>query len=168
MTPNFLILFTCAFIPFFVAFIWFHPKCFGGEYWKKVAGLTNEQHNTPIKPIKLAASILLNLLISFGVFIITVHQTHVLALTGPNVDAFKSGTALAFMQEYGENFHTIQHGITHGLFIGLLCFVIPILGYAVIFERKSVKYLLVNAGFWAISLVLMACVISKWGGVPVY
>lgn len=31
-----------------------------------------------------------------------------------------------------------------------------------------IKYLLVNTGFWGISLVLMAYVISKWGGVPVY
>lgn len=129
--------------------------------------MTEEQSNKAIKPIQLAVSVLLNFLLAFGVFITTVHQSHVLALTGPDVDAFKGGTALAFIQEYGENFHTFQHGITHGLFIGLLLFVIPLLGYAVIFERKGFKYLLVNAGFWAISLVLMACVISKWGGIPV-
>lgn len=168
MLPNILVLLGCAFIPFVVAFVWFHPKVFGGETWKKVSNLTEEQNNKAIKPIQFGASILLNFLLAFGVFIITVHQTHVLALTGPDVDAFKGGTALAFMQEYGENFHTFQHGITHGLFIGLLCFVIPILGYAVIFERKSFKYLLINAGFWGISLILMACVISRWGGVPVY
>ncbi|MGH1433478.1 MAG: DUF1761 domain-containing protein [Lewinella sp.] len=72
------------------------------------------------------------------------------------------------MQEYGENFHTLQHGISHGLVIALLFFVVPILGYAVIFERKGMKYFFINAGFWAISLVLMACIISKWGGIPVY
>lgn len=133
-----------------------------------MANLTDEQHNKTIKPIQLGASIVLNFLLSFGVFITTVHQTHVLALTGPDMNAFQRGTAQAFMQEYGGNFHTLQHGVTHGLFIGLLLFVIPILGYAVIFERKSFKYLFINAGFWGISLVLMACIISRWGGVAVY
>ena len=134
----------------------------------RVANLTEAQHNTPIKPVQLLASIALNFLLSFGVFIITVHQTHVLALTGPDLDAFKGGTALAFMEEYGDNFHTLSHGVSHGIVIGLFFFVLPILGYAVIFERKSFKYLLVNAGFWGISLVIMACIISRWGGVPVY
>lgn len=103
-----------------------------------------------------------------GVFITTVHGTHVLSMTGPNVEAMKSGTAQAFMQEYGGNFITWQHGISHGLIICLMFFVVPILGYAVIFERKSFKYLLVNAGFWGISLTIMAAVISKWGWVAVY
>lgn len=168
MMPNFLVLIGCAFIPFFVAFIWFHPKVFGGETWKKVANLTDEQNQKQIKPLQLGVSILLNFLLAFGVFLITVHHTHVLALTGPDVDAFKGGSALAFMQEYGDNFRTWQHGISHGLVIGLFFFVVPILGYAVIFERKSMKYLFVNAGFWGISLVIMACIISKWGGTPVY
>ena len=105
---------------------------------------------------------------AIGVFITTVHQTHIVSLTGPDLSAFEGRTALVIMQEYGDNFNTIQYGISHGLIIGLLLFVIPILGYTVIFEKNSLKYLLANAGFWGISLVLMACVISRWGGVPVY
>jgi len=167
MWPNFLVLFGCAFIPFTVAVIWFHPKVFGGEKWKILANLTDEQNNKPIMPLQLALSILLNFFVSFGIFSVTVHATHVLAITGPNPEALQTGSGLAFMQEYGGNFQTLQHGIGHGLIFGLLCFVIPILGYAVIFERKSFKYLLVNAGFWGISLTIMAMIISKWGGVPV-
>lgn len=168
MQPNFLVLIGCAFIPFVLGYIWFHPNVFGGKTWQSLANLTDEQMSKEIKPWQLLVTILLNFFISVGVFICTVHQTHVFALTGPDVDAFKGGTALAFMQEYGENFHTFKHGIGHGLVICLLFFVIPILGYAVIFERKRVKYLFVNAGFWGISLTLMACTISKWGGIPVY
>lgn len=168
MTPNIPVLIACAFIPFIIAFVWFHPKVFGGEIWQKVANISADNFSKPIKPFHLIVSIFLNFLIAVGMFIATVHQGHVFALTGPDIEAFKGGTARAFMLEYGENFTTLQHGITHGLFIGLLMFVIPILGYAVIFERKSFKYLLVNGGFWAISLVAMSCIISRWGGVPVY
>ncbi len=168
MIPNFLILGLCALIPFLIGFIWFHPKAFGGRVWQQVANLTDVQMNKPIKPIQLLASLLLNFLLAFGVFIITVHGTHVLALTGPDIEAFKSGPAQVFMQEYGANFQNMSHGIGHGLIMALFFFVIPILGYAVIFERKKFKYLLVNAGFWAISLTLMACIITRWGGIPVY
>ena len=168
MLPNFIVLGACAFIPFVIAIVWFHPKAFGGEIWKNVASLSDAQYAKPIKPIQLVLSILLNFMLAFGVFVVTVHGTHVLSLTGPDVDAFKQGTALAFMQEYGQNFQTFQHGIGHGLILSFLFFVVPILGYAVIFERKSYKYLLVNGGFWALSLTIMACVISKWGGIPVY
>jgi len=168
MMPNFLVLAACSLVPFFVAFLWFHPKVFGGDKWKLIANLTDAQADKAISPLQLGVSILLNFLLAFGVFIATNHQTHVLSLTGPDIDAFKGGTALAFMQEYGSNFTTWHHGISHGLVICLLFFVVPVLGYATIFERKSMKYLLVNAGFWGISLVIMACIISKWGGVPVY
>ena len=168
MFPNFLVLIGVAFIPLILGYIWFHPNVFGGKTWQTLANLTDEQMNSEIKPWQLLLTILLNFLIAFGVFICTVHQTHVLGITGPDVDAFKGGVALEFMQTYGDNFQTFSHGIAHGLGICLLFFVIPILGYAVIFERKRFKYLLVNAGFWGISLVLMAGIISKWGGVPVY
>ena len=168
MLPNFPIIALCALIPFFIAYIWFHPRVFGGETWASLANLTKEQNDKKIKPLQLLMSVVLNLLLSMGIFIVTVHQTHVLALTGPDVAAFESGPALEFMKMYGENFHTWQHGISHGLVIGLLFFVVPILGYAVIFERKSFKYLLVNAGYWGISLTLMATIISKWGGIPVW
>ena len=49
MTPNFLVLAGSALIPFFVAFIWFHPKMFGGTTWAEVAGLTPEQIKNPVK-----------------------------------------------------------------------------------------------------------------------
>ena len=168
MLPNIPVIAACAFIPFFIAYLWFHPKAFGGSNWQKTAQLTDAQMAKTIKPLQLIASIFLNLLLAIGVFIITVHGTHVLAITGPDTEAFQSGVALEFMQQYGGNFTNWQHGISHGLVVGLLFFVVPILGYAVIFERKSMRYLLVNSGFWGISLVIMACVISQWGSIPVY
>ncbi len=168
MTPNFLVLGACAFIPFFIAYAWFHPKVFGGSTWQKVAQLTDAQNAVAIKPWQLLTSILLNFFIAFGLFIVTVHATHIVALHGGDAESLRaSASSVAFLKEYGNNYNTLSHGIGHGLVLGFVAFVLPILGYAVIFERKSFKYLLINGGFWAISLTIMACIISRWGGVLV-
>lgn len=168
MTPNFLVIAACAFIPFSIAFVWFHPSVFGGETWKAVAQLTDAQNAKAIRPWQLLLTIVLNFFIAFGLFVMTVHGTHILGLHGGDVEAMKnSASTMAFMAEHGSNYVTFSHGIGHGLVLGFVAFVLPILGYAVIFERKSFKYLLVNGGFWAISLTLMACIISRWGGIPI-
>lgn len=168
MTPNMLVIAACALIPFIFAYVWFHPRVFGGSTWQEVAQLTDAQNAKAIKPWQLLLSVLFNFLIAFGLFIVTVHSTHILGMHGGDVEALKnSASSMAFLKEHGNNYTSFTHGIGHGLIMGFVLFVLPILGYAMIFERKSFKYLLINGGFWAISLTLMACIISKWGGVPI-
>ena len=162
MAPNLLLIGACAFIPFFIAYAWFHSEVFGGSVWQEVAQLTDAQNAKAIKPWQLLVSIVLNFFLAFGIFIVTVHSTHVVGMLGGDVEAVKnSASAVAFLKEHGATYTTFSHGISHGLFLGFLAFILPILGYSVIFERKSFNYLLINGGFWALSLTLMAC-ISKW------
>jgi len=82
----------------------------------------------------------------------------------------KTGTAAAFLAEYGGRFRTFFRTFTHGLasgFAATLFFVLPVLGYVVIFEKKSSKYFLVYLGYWWICLTLMSIVICVWGATPV-
>ena len=167
MLPNLPVLIASAFIPFLVAFIWYHPKVFGGTTWATVAGLTLEQNNTPIKPYQLGLSILLNFFIAFGIYNLGVHQSGLFGLVGGDVAALQTGTGAAFLAEYGHRHLSFGHGMIHGGIQTILCFILPILGYAVIFERKSRKYLFINLGFWILSLALMGGVISRWGGNPI-
>lgn len=162
MVPNFLVLLACAFIPFIVAFAWFHPKAFGGETWKSVANLTNEQNNQAVKPYKLGLSILLNLFIVFGMYAFAVHASGVIGAVGGDMELASTGTAKAFLDEYAHLSLNFRHGAIHGL-IASIVYVLPILGYSAIFERKGMKYLLVNWGFWAISLILIGGVLCQWG-----
>ena len=162
MVPNFLVLTGCAFIPFFFAYIWFHPKVFGGDKWTAIAGLTEAQAAKEVSPIKLGVSILLNFLLAFGIYCLTVHASGVFGLVSGNEEALKTGTAAAFLAEYGQIHTTFGHGLVHSLQV-LICFVIPILGYVVIFERKSTKYFLVYGAYWLISIALMSGIISQWG-----
>jgi hypothetical protein len=44
--------------------------------------------------------------------------------------------------------------------IGLLI-VLPIMGTNALFERKSFKYVLINVGYWTISLALMGGILCQ-------
>lgn len=166
MLPNLPILVAAAFIPFLVAFAWFHPKVFGGTTWAQVAGLTPAQSKAPVKPFQLGLSILLNFFVAFGLYNLAVHESGVFGMVSANTAALTTGSTAAFLEEYGGRHLSVGHGMIHGGIQTVLCFVLPILGYAVIFERKSRKYLFINLGFWMISLALMGGVICRWGAVP--
>ncbi len=161
MIPNIPIIAASALIPFFLGYIWFNEKLFGGATWDKVAQLP-EGKKGPVKLIPLLSSLILNLFAAFGVYLLTVHASGVFALMGGETEAIKTGTAGAFLTEHGQNFLTFKHGMVHGI-QATLVMILPVYGYATIFEKKSWKYLLINLGYWLISLTLMGGVISQWG-----
>lgn len=165
MLPNFLILLGAALIPMATGFAWFHPKTFGGDTWYDVARLTGSERSD-VSTIKLLSTIILNFFIAFGLFGLTVHQFAVFSLVGADETLLSTGTAAAFMGEYGNNFLTFGHGVTHAIIQAFIGFAIPLLGYVTIFEKKSFKYFLIYAGYWLLNLVLMGGVICAWGAVP--
>ena len=67
----------------------------------------------------------------------------------------------AFMADYGNAFRTFKHGALHG-FSGGLFIVLPITAINGLFEQKSWKYILVNAGFWIVSMTIMGSIICGW------
>ncbi len=163
MIPNFLVLLGAAFVPFLIAMIWFSPKLFGGENWNRIAEIPASKSGKPVKPAKLILSILLNYLLSLGIWTVCVHPSGAVGMVSGDFEALKTGVGGAFMKEYAMNNLNFGHGFFHGIFPSLMFFVLPILGYVTIFERKSTKYLLVNIGYWLISLCLMGGIICQWG-----
>ena len=65
------------------------------------------------------------------------------------------------MAIYGNSFRTFAHGTVHGV-ITAIFFVLPILGVGSLFERRGWKYILINFGYWAVSLALMFGVICQF------
>ena len=165
MLPNFIVLIGAAFIPMILGYVWFHPNVFGGENWYNMADLSSTKRKE-VSTLKLLSTLILNFFIGFGLFGLSVHQFGVFGLVGGNVELLSSGTAGAFMAEYGGDFLTFGHGVLHAILQGVIGFVIPVLGYVAIFEHKSFKYFLVYLGYWTISLVLMGGCICAWGAVP--
>ena len=166
MIPNIIIILASALIPFVVATIWFHKSIFGGEKWHKMADMSKEKAATPVKPIKLLFSIVLNIFLALGMYQFSIHETGVFGMVGGNAELMKVGTAAAFLAEYSGHFHTLTHGLAHGLGATLF-FVFPLLGYVVIFEKKSAKYFWVYLGYWLVTLILMSIVLCLWGSSPI-
>jgi len=162
MTSNIPVILATALIPFVFAMIWFHKSLFGGGNWHAIADIP-ETKTSPIKPLKLALSLLVNILLAFGVFQFSIHELSIYGMLGGDAEAVaNSATASAFLEEYGGHFHTWTHGIAHGIGVTLF-FILPALGYVVIFEKKSAKYFWVYLGYWLICTILMSMVICMWG-----
>ncbi len=127
-------------IPMIVGFLYYHPKVLGNT-WMDANGFKMENMKPPKPVLYLLALVLSALLAGF------VHT---------NVTAPGQQTA-----PDGHSYITFQHGIAHGIVLTIFV-VAPILGTMAIFEQKSLKWALVNIGYWLVTLILMAGVLSAW------
>lgn len=127
-------------IPMIVGFIYYNPKVLGGV-WMDANGFKLENMKAP-KPILYVGALVLSALL--GLFM---HNY----VTGPGQDVAPDG----------HSYHTFMHGFAHGV-VGTLFVVLPILGTMGIFEQKSLKWLLVNVGYWLVTLILMCGILSAW------
>ncbi len=131
-------------MPMAIGFIYYHPKVLGGV-WMRANGLTTESIGTGPKPIMYLAATVLAFMLSFWCRLqfMDVHQTSL------NPD----GTP--------KDWVTFGHGIAHGIFYGLLV-VLPIFGTNAIFEKRSLSYVLVNVGYWTITLAAICAIVCGW------
>ena len=154
-----------AIIPIVMGFVWYHPKVFGNA-WMKEMGFD------PATPPTGNMALIFGLTFVFGFFIsvlmtsMVIHQYHlysmlmgVAGVDDPNTPI--GGLVKSLMDQYGTNFRTFKHGALHGTITGLL-FVTPIMAINAMFDRKSRKYILINAGYWTITLALMGGVICQF------
>lgn len=164
MLPNFAILTAAALIPLILGYLWFHPKVFGGDFWYDLTNLKGADRSE-VSTIKLLSTLILNFFIAWGLFGLTIHQFGAFSMVGGDAELLKTGVGGAFMSEYGSSFLSFGHGALHAVLQACIGFVIPVLGYVTIFEKKSFRYFLVYLGYWVISLILMGGVVGQWGAV---
>lgn len=155
MTPNILFIIIAALIPMIVGFIWYSPKIFGNA-WMEAAGMSKEKVEGGNMPVIFLVSFLLSILLAFGLFFLTMHQTHVFSIFIENEDAFKT-----FMDSHGDSYRTFKHGVFHGTIDGVLI-ALPILATNALFERKGFKYIAINSGYWILTIALMCGVLCAW------
>ena len=164
MQPNFLILLLAALVPMVMGFIWYNPKVLGTA-WMNASGVTQDKMKGANMPVIFGVSFLLSFLLAFAIQFIVIHQWGVFSCvatpenTGP---ASQLGMDFAnFMGKYGHNFRTFKHGAFHGTLAGITI-ALPILGTNALFERKGFKYIMINVGYWTITMALMGGIICQF------
>lgn len=142
-----------------VGFIWYNPKVFGNA-WMKEAGMTEEKIKGGNMAKIFIMAFIFAFLLAMTMMQLTIHQTGALSLIGgdPSV-ALPSYEA--FMADYGDAFRSYKHGALHGVLAGVFI-ALPIIGTNALFERKSAKYIFINAGYWIVTLGVMGTIICGW------
>ncbi len=165
MQPNFLIILAAALVPMVMGFIWYNPKVLGNA-WMTAAGITEDKMKGANMPVIFGVSFLLSFFLAFAIQFMVIHQWGVFStLAGdPTLMDPTSETGMFFadfMAKHGQNFRTFKHGALHGTIAGITI-ALPILGTNALFERKGFKYIMINVGYWTITIALMGGIICQW------
>lgn len=162
MKMNFLVLGLAALIPLVLGFIWYHPKVFGNA-WMKSLGFTEDKMKEGFNmPLVFGLTFLFSFFLAFSLQTMVIHQVAIYQLTMHfEKDPATQELISQIMSKYGTEFRNIHHGLIHG-FIGGLTIAFPIVAVNALFERRSWKYIFINAGFWIVSMMLMGAVICKF------
>ncbi|HYD19889.1 MAG TPA: DUF1761 domain-containing protein [Flavipsychrobacter sp.] len=169
MKIDFLIVGLATLIPLIIGFIWYNPKVFGSA-WMKATGITEEQAKNANMFKIFGLTIVFSFMIAMIMNSLVIHQYGLLSLIADDPNALKDPAAKSTiwfnqsMAEYGTVFRTFKHGAFHGFLISLML-VLPVIGTNALFERKGAKYIFINWGYWAISLMLMGGTICQWAGI---
>lgn len=163
MGPNMIIIAATALIPMILGMLWYHESLFGTA-WLKENGMTKDDMKANQKPLKFFLGFICNFLLAMGLFLFTVHEVAILGLVGGDEELLKTGTAAAFLAEYGGSFSRFSHGVVHGI-VAAFAFAAPFLGHKCLWAGKSFKAFLLDWGFWLVCMILMAGVIAQWGAV---
>ncbi|WP_136482784.1 DUF1761 domain-containing protein [Cognatitamlana onchidii] len=139
-----------------VGFIWYNPKVFGTA-WMQAADMTEEKMKGANMAKIFGMALFFAFLLSTALPGIVIHQMGVFSLVGGDPSAALPSYE-ALMADYGDAFRTYKHGALHGMLTGIFI-ALPILGTNALFERKSAKYIFINAGYWIVTLAVMGAII---------
>lgn len=140
--------------------IWYNPKIGFGNIWLKESGMTEEKIKSGNMVVIFGLSLVFAALLSVLLMQFTNHQFGALGLIGGDVETAKASYE-TFMADYGGAFRTFKHGALHGGVFGVFG-ALPIIGTIALFERKSAKYILVNSGYWIVTLAVMGAILCGW------
>ncbi|MBC7523858.1 MAG: DUF1761 domain-containing protein [Flavobacterium sp.] len=161
MNYNFPIILLAAFSSLLVGFVWYNPKVFG-TIWMRETKV--EMDGTEKKGMfkLLILHFIYSIFVAVTLHPIVIHQMGAMSMVGGPMMAEKTLPSYTnFMNDYGTAFRTFKHGALHGFLTGLF-FVFPLVGITSLYEKRSFKYVLITAGYWIVSLMIMGAIICKW------
>lgn len=162
---NLPVILLASLVPSIVGIFYFNPKVFG-------AILKNESFNSSEKPnarkmlVGLFSTFVMGFFLSLSMQYIVIHQFHIYSTLMNDPTLMQPGSELnnyvsLFMEKYGKEFRTFKHGAFHG-FLSSIMIVLPILSIFNIYENKSLKYVGVHYGYWAIVFILIGGIICQF------
>lgn len=138
---NWIALLVAAASSLVVGFVWYGPLF--GKAWMKESGMTEEK----VKSGNMA--LIFGLSFVFACFLsITMWAQVMIGGGGGEIHG-------------QEPFLTFKHGAFHGMIMGLFV-ILPVLGTIALYERKSIKYVLIAVGYWTVTLAVMGGIINAW------
>jgi hypothetical protein len=155
------ILLASTLVPMVIGFVWYNEKTFGNA-WMNETGMTKEKAKEANMLKTFGFSLLFSLMASTVLYQIVIHQNALPSLVMGDQSPETLAWLKASMERYGNNFRTFSHGMVHGFITGLFL-ALPIVGLNSQFEMKSWKYILITAGYWIVSFMLMGGIICQWG-----
>ena len=165
MEMNFYIFFLAALVPLVIGFVWYGPLF--GNAWMKELGFTKESLANKNMVLTLILSYVFSLFLAMFLVPATIHQMGVYStLAGEPGFAESTGEAFTYFQDflsnYGDRFRIFKHGVLHGVLSGLFL-AMPVIAIIAMFERKSLKYVAINAGYWIVTLAIMGGLMCQFG-----
>ena len=155
-------IFISALIPMFTGFIWYGPKTFG-NVWMREAGVSEEKIKSSNMALILSLTYVFSLFLSLILISVVIHQSHILSILADDPGMKDPNSEISlwlknFMDQYGQNFRTFQHGAFHGTLSGIF-YAFPIIAINALFERRSWKYIWIHTGYWILTLALMGGIV---------
>ncbi|MEO1436239.1 MAG: DUF1761 domain-containing protein [Bacteroidota bacterium] len=163
MDMNFYVPFLAALIPTAVGALWYSPVLFNNA-WMKATGLTEDDLKGANMPVVFILAYVFSLLFAFGITGMVIHDFGVLGLAGGDLGTLDEATQMAvgaFLEAQSPQYRSFGHGALHGG-IGAIVSALPILATNAMFERKGWKYILINVGYWFVTMTLMGGVICAF------
>lgn len=165
MSINFPIVIAAAVIPMFVGFIWYHDKTFG-KPWQKASGVTDEMINGGNMALIMGLSFVFSCMLSMMLMTLCIHQFQVQGLFASDPGFGEPGSASTvfledFFSRFGDKHRTWSHGAVHGAFLSIFV-ILPVIAIKALFERKNFKYILINFGYWLVTISAMCAVLCAF------
>ena len=137
---DYLVQVAAAIIPMIVGFVWYGNMAFG-KAWMGTVGLTEEKIAKGNMGITLGLAFLMSLILAMPVAYFVNHAA----------------------TPYGgiASSNTFGHGMFHGMLLGVFV-ALPLIAQKALFQQLSFKYVLINVGYWVLTLGLMGGVLDQF------
>ena len=123
----------------------------------QAAGMTEEKIKGGNMAVIFGLALVFAAMLAVLLMQFTNHQWGALGMVGGD-PAIAKESFNTFMGDYETAFRTFKHGALHGTMFGVFG-ALPIIGTNALFERKSAKYIFINAGYWIVTLGVMGAIL---------